>query len=148
MTSRRHVRRRRTLAVACSWALFLSQSLAQATVIPATDSRPKINLFPTSVVESLSQTSQAAREMEESMYDVVEKLERQSQAYQRTGCDGSDDAGCLQLRKAIRATYKEMLDYADYFRDEIMTVEGVGKVEFHGDVEERIYLEFSSSLAA
>ena len=32
-------------------------------------------------------------------------------------------------------TYKEMLDYADYFRDEIMTVDGVGKVEFHGHVE-------------
>ena len=45
-------------------------------------------------------------------------------------------------------TYKEMLDYADYFRDEIMTVEGVGKVEFHGDVPERIYLEFSSSQAS
>ena len=45
-------------------------------------------------------------------------------------------------------TYAEMLDYADYFRDEIMTVEGVGKAEFHGDVEERIYLEFSSSEAA
>ena len=45
-------------------------------------------------------------------------------------------------------TYAEMLDYADYFRDEIMTVDGVGKVEFHGDVEERIYLEFSSSEAA
>lgn len=45
-------------------------------------------------------------------------------------------------------TYKEMLDYADYFRDEIMTVDGVGKVEFHGDVEERVYLEFSSSQAA
>ncbi|MCZ6672368.1 MAG: efflux RND transporter permease subunit [Verrucomicrobia bacterium] len=45
-------------------------------------------------------------------------------------------------------SYKEMLDYADYFRDEIMTVDGVGKVEFHGDVEERIYLEFSSSQVA
>ena len=45
-------------------------------------------------------------------------------------------------------TYKEMLDYADFVRDELMTVEGVAQVEFHGDVEERIYLEFSSSQAA
>ncbi len=45
-------------------------------------------------------------------------------------------------------SYKEMLDYADDLRDELMRVEGVGKVEFHGDAEERIYLDFSSSEAA
>jgi hypothetical protein len=96
--------------MACGWALFLSHSLALAIPTPARDNRPKINLFPTSVVESLSQTSEAALAMETRMYDVVEKLERQNQAYRRTGCDGSNDAGCLQLRKAIRNTYKEMLD--------------------------------------
>ena len=85
--------------------------LAVATSPPSP--RPKINLFPTTVVESLSATSQAARDMETKMYDVVAKLERQSEAYQRTGCDGSNDPGCLQLRKAIRTTYKEIAALLD-----------------------------------
>jgi hypothetical protein len=83
-------------------ALALSQSELQA--------RPKINLFPTSVVESLSETSRAARNMESDMYDVVAKLDKQKQAYQGTHCDNSDDQGCVQLRKAMRATYKDMLE--------------------------------------
>ena len=44
------------------------------------------------------------------MYEVVAKLEKQKQAYESTRCDNSDDRGCVQLRKAIRGTYKEMLD--------------------------------------
>ena len=102
--------RKHALAIACGWALFLGLSAAQAVPTQPLDKRPRINLFPTSVVESLSETSAAALEMENRMYEVVEKLERQSQAYKRTGCEGSNDAGCLQLRKAIRGSYKDMLE--------------------------------------
>lgn len=42
-------------------------------------------------------------------------------------------------------TDAELLDFAEDIRDEILSLGGVGKVEFHGDQEERIYLEFSSS---
>ena len=102
--------RKHALALACGWALWLGLSGAQAVTSPNRDPRPRINLFPTQVVESLSETSAAAADMENRMYQVVEKLESQSQAYKRTGCEGSNDSGCLQLRKAIRGTYKEMLD--------------------------------------
>jgi hypothetical protein len=100
---------KRTLVVSCGWALILTQSLAHAVTHEIRDKRPRINLFPTSVVESLSETSRAAREMESGMYEVVAKLEKQQQAYKSTRCEGSDDKGCVQLRKAIRGTYKEML---------------------------------------
>ncbi len=101
---------KRAAAVSLGWALFLTHSLAQAVPQPARDTRPKINLFPTSVVESLSETSRAARDMESGMYEVVSKLDKQKQAYESTHCENSEDAGCVQLRKAIRGSYKEMLD--------------------------------------
>jgi len=98
------------MAVACGWALALSQSLAHAVPQGSMEARPKINLFPTSVVESLSETSRTARDMESSMYEVVAKLDKQKQAYDSTHCDNSEDRGCIELRKAIRGSYKEMLD--------------------------------------
>lgn len=96
------------LALACGWAIAIGP--AQARISEPAEVRPKINLFPTSVVENLSQTSRAARDMESGMYEVVAKLEKQKHAYESTHCDNSSDPGCLQLRKAIRASYKEMLD--------------------------------------
>ena len=45
-------------------------------------------------------------------------------------------------------TAAELRDYADEIRDELLTVSGVAKVEFHGSQDERIYLEYSSSEAA
>ena len=103
-------RNKRVLAVACAWALALGHGMVQAVPQSTAETRPRINLFPTSVVENLSETSRAAREMENGMYEVVARLEKQKQAYQGTHCDGSDDPGCVQLRKAIRGTYKEMLE--------------------------------------
>mgnify|MGYP001545343714 CR=1 FL=1 len=95
----------RVLAVACVWSLALGHGMAQAVPQASVETRPRINLFPTTVVENLSETSRAAREMENDMYEVVARLEKQKQAYQGTQCDGSEDPGCVQLRKAIRGTY-------------------------------------------
>lgn len=110
MTNRNRMKHKRVLAVACVWTLALSHSLAMAVPRDTIEARPKINLFPTSVVENLSDTSRAARDMESSMYEVVARLDKQKQAYESTNCGDSSDPGCLQLRKAIRGTYKEMLD--------------------------------------
>jgi len=110
MDTRKRMSNKRALAVACAWALALSQSVAQAVPRQTAETRPKINLFPSSVVESLSETSRAARSMESGMYEVVAKLDKQKQAYDGTNCQNSDDQGCLQLRKAIRGSYKEMLE--------------------------------------
>ena len=101
---------KKALAVACASALLLGQNWAHAVPGNAVEVRPKINLFPTSVVENLSNTSRAARDMENGLYEIVARLDKQKQAYERTGCTDSDDRGCVQLRKAVRGTYKEMLD--------------------------------------
>lgn len=45
-------------------------------------------------------------------------------------------------------SYREMLNHAEDIRDDLLAVDGVGKVEFHGEQEERVYLEFSSSEVA
>ena len=106
MTTRQRPYRKSLTALACCCGIVLGQSTAYAS----TEVRPKINLFPTSVVENLSDTSRTARDMENSMYEVVAKLEKQKQAYESTQCENSGDPGCVQLRKAIRGTYKEMLE--------------------------------------
>ena len=110
MHIRKELNRKYLIGLACGCCLTLSQAPALALSQTASQARPKINLFPTSVVESLSETSRAARDMESDMYDVVAKLDKQKEAYQRTHCDNSDDQGCLQLRKAMRNSYKEMLE--------------------------------------
>ncbi|MEM9159591.1 MAG: efflux RND transporter permease subunit [Verrucomicrobiota bacterium] len=43
---------------------------------------------------------------------------------------------------------RQTLDYAEEIQDALLALDGVGKVEFHGDAEERIFLDFSSSEAA
>jgi multidrug efflux pump subunit AcrB len=45
-------------------------------------------------------------------------------------------------------TDRELLDAAENIQDAVLAIDGVAKVEFHGDQEERIYLEFSSSKLA
>lgn len=42
-------------------------------------------------------------------------------------------------------TPAQLKDYADDIRDRLLAIDGVGKVEIHGDQPERVYLEFSSS---
>ncbi len=69
-----HNRNKRVLAVACVWALAMGHGMAHAVSQPPAETRPRINLFPTSVVENLSETSRAARQMENDMYDVVARL--------------------------------------------------------------------------
>ncbi len=45
-------------------------------------------------------------------------------------------------------TNRELLDYAEDVRDDLLAVEGVARVEFHGVQEENIYVEFSSNQLA
>ncbi len=98
------------LAVGCACALLLAANWVFAVDRQPRDARPRVNLFPTSVVESLSETSRTAKDMEGSMYEVVARLDKQKQVYESTHCNNSEDAGCVQLRRAIRGSYKEMLD--------------------------------------
>lgn len=42
-------------------------------------------------------------------------------------------------------TPRELTDYAELIRDELLALDGVAKVEFHGSREERVYVDLSSS---
>ena len=63
----------------------------------------------------------------------------------RVNDDFGDVAPYIYALKSDGFSAREMLEYAEDIRDEIVAVEGVGKVEIHGEQEERVYLEFSSS---
>ncbi len=58
--------------------------------------------------------------------------------------DFGDEFPYVYALKGDGYTFAEMQDYAEDIRDEVLALDGVGKVELHGDVDERIYLEFSS----
>ena len=45
-------------------------------------------------------------------------------------------------------TDREIITYAENIRDQLLTVDGVSKVNFHGLQEERIYVDFSNSKLA
>lgn len=51
----------------------------------------------------------------------------------------------LYALKSDGFSYREMLEAAEKIRDELLALDGVAKVEFHGVQQERVYLEFSSS---
>ena len=42
-------------------------------------------------------------------------------------------------------TNREMVDYAETIRDEILKLDGVARVDFHGALQEKIYVEYSSN---
>ena len=77
MDTNNRKRAKRVLAVTCGWTIALSQSMVQAVPRESIEARPKINLFPSSVVENLSDTSRAARDMESGMYEVVARMDKQ-----------------------------------------------------------------------
>ena len=85
LTKRTRIRRHAwSLAGAC--LLLLAQAQVHAGTDRGKEVRPRINLFPTSVVENLSNTSRAAQEMENGLYEIVVRLDKQKEAYEGTDC--------------------------------------------------------------
>jgi hypothetical protein len=76
----------------------------------APNSGPVVRLFPTTVLEDIRETGQVAEEMENSLQEVIYRLDLQQQLYQESLCEGSDgDQGCDRIAKQLGATYLEML---------------------------------------
>jgi len=89
------------LAVCC-----LAGASAQATV-----SGPVVRLFPTTVLEDIRETGQVAEDMENSLQQIIHKLDMQQQLYTESLCQGADgDQGCDRIAKQLGATYLEMLE--------------------------------------
>ncbi|MEO0990809.1 MAG: efflux RND transporter permease subunit, partial [Pseudomonadota bacterium] len=62
--------------------------------------------------------------------------------------DYGDVFGLYYMLTGDGFSMAEMSDYADDLRTEILAVEGVGKVEITGEVDETIYIEFSQEQIA
>ena len=71
---------------------------------------PTIRLFPTTVVENIKQTGQAARAMEEDLQSVIDRLNQQEELYLASKCEGAGaEQGCSEIADQLGQTYLEML---------------------------------------
>jgi hypothetical protein len=70
---------------------------------------PTVNLFTPVSIESLSETSRGARELESSLESLISKLEAQANLYEAADCAVTYDNGCQKLRRGMKQTYKSLL---------------------------------------
>jgi hypothetical protein len=85
--------------------------IAVSPAFAAPISGPVVRLFPTTVLEDIRETGQVAEEMENSLQQVILRLDLQQQLYTESLCEGSDgDQGCERIAKQLGATYLEMLN--------------------------------------
>ena len=77
----------------------------------APNSGPVVRLFPTTVLEDIRETGAVAEDMENSLQDVIARLDLQQQLYNESRCAGADeDPGCDRIAKQLGSTYLEMLN--------------------------------------
>ncbi|MGE0624074.1 MAG: hypothetical protein AB7I04_04975 [Pseudomonadales bacterium] len=92
-------------------ALALAVCCLAGATAQATTSGPVIRLFPTTVLEDIRETGQVAEDMENSLQQIIHRMDMQQQLYNESLCQGADgDQGCERIAKQIGATYLEMLD--------------------------------------
>lgn len=95
-----------TLAAVLTALCLLAAANTQATV-----SGPVVRLFPTTVLEDIRETGQVAEEMENSLQQIIHRLDMQQQLYTESLCQGADgDQGCERIAKQLGETYLEMLE--------------------------------------
>ncbi len=77
----------------------------------AANSGPVVRLFPTNVLEDIRATTQVAEAMENSLQDIIRRMDMQQQLYTESLCEGADgDQGCERIARQIGATYLQMLE--------------------------------------
>jgi len=118
---------------ACLKTMLLFFLISSSFGVFAISTGPKMNLFPTSVIESLKQTSESAKQMENDLTDIIETLNRQGSLFKQSKCEGASmtDQGCRELKKAMIDTYMSMLDEVENqlpamkrsFNETIVTIE-------------------------
>lgn len=93
-------------------ALVLAAALAATPVVsPAQDSQPTLELFPKQSIDSIRETSESARALEQDLQSVVDDLESQMALYQDSGCEGAvNDSGCQEITRQMASSYNRMLD--------------------------------------
>jgi len=80
--------------------------------IPANAKQPPtIQLFPTTVVENIKHTGEAAKAMEQDLQSVIDRLNQQEEIYMASKCEGAAaEPGCSQIAGQLSQTYLEMLN--------------------------------------
>jgi hypothetical protein len=72
---------------------------------------PTIQLFPTTVVENIKQTGEAAKAMEQDLQSVIDRLNQQEALYIASKCEGAGaEQGCSEIAGQLSQTYLEMLN--------------------------------------
>ena len=72
---------------------------------------PTIRLFPTTVVENIKHTGEAARAMEQDLQSVIDRLNQQEELYIASKCEGAAaEPGCSEIADQLGQTYLEMLN--------------------------------------
>lgn len=79
--------------------------------VSAQSSGPQISLFPEAVTAELAITRETAREMENGMVDIVNKMKRQKDLFVQSKCDGnaSGSTGCAEMSAQLSRSYVAML---------------------------------------
>jgi hypothetical protein len=100
---------------------LLAISLGCALLSPAAfASSPKIDLFPTTVLNDLQSSVAATKAMDEQLADVINGMDMAHQTYKQSQCEGNvGDSGCAALKKQIQQKYLEMLDVIDQVLPEV-----------------------------
>ncbi len=96
----------------CRLVIILTVCIIPREVIMAApNTSPTIRLFPTTVVENIKHTGEAAKAMEADLQAVIDRLNQQEALYAASKCEGADaEPGCSEIAGQLSQTYLEMLD--------------------------------------
>jgi len=80
-------------------------------IFAAANTSPTIRLFPTTVVENIKHTGEAAKAMEADLQGVIDRLNQQEELYMASKCEGAEaEPGCSDIAGQLSQTYLEMLN--------------------------------------
>jgi hypothetical protein len=104
--------RNRRQRLACGLGLFLTIFyITRGEVLAAANTSPTIRLFPTTVVENIKHTGEAAKAMESDLQGVIDRLNQQEALYTASKCEGAEaEQGCSEIADRLSQTYLEMLN--------------------------------------
>ena len=96
----------------CRLVIFLTVFIiAGENILAAANTSPTIRLFPTTVVENIKHTGEAAKAMEADLQAVIDGLNQQEELYRASKCEGAEaEPGCSEIAGQLSQTYLEMLD--------------------------------------
>jgi hypothetical protein len=104
--------RKRPKRLICRLAIFLNVFIISGgNIMAAANTSPTIRLFPTTVVENIKHTGEAAKAMEADLQAVIDRLNQQEELYRASKCEGAEaEPGCSEIAGQLSQTYLEMLD--------------------------------------